>query len=216
MDPDSTRSEMSRLATVGPNRFSMCRSSRCIRVSLLFSRARSHHPSSSCGMYQIWVSVASSPSAEHRPVLEVERTGERVRRPIGQGLDEGIDFGGGLGEETSPLIHPTAEVSGLLMSDQSGPFHSNPGFERPVHHRLGDLEIGWAPVEVWDPETGRRRFLAGALEVVRNRPNRLICGEPLPRPTRASVVSIPLITTSRLSRRSRWSPGSGRASARGC
>ena len=67
MVPDSTRSEMSRLATVGPNRFSMCRSSRFIRrAGRLYSlELAPTMPSSSWGMYQIWVSVASSPSSRN-------------------------------------------------------------------------------------------------------------------------------------------------------
>ena len=83
-------------------------------------------------------------------------------------------------QRPGPWTKPTADVSGLLMSAQSGRFHWKVGLERAVDDALGDVEVGGAPVEVGDAQADLRRVVAGAHEVVGDGPDRLAGGGALP------------------------------------
>ena len=84
-----------------------------------------------------------------RAVLVVERAGPQVDRAVGQAGDELVEQSlrpprSGPG----PSTQPTAVVSGLLMSAQSGPSHWKVASNVPSITALRDLQVRRPPIEV--------------------------------------------------------------------
>ena len=96
-------------------------------------------PSSSCSMIpDLQIGGHFAVGQERGAVLVVQRPGEQVDGTVGQSGDELVELRRVVRREAGPVTKPMPDVSGLLMSVQSGPNHSNAGFEGAVDHRLGE------------------------------------------------------------------------------
>ena len=129
-------------------------------------------PSRSCLVYQIWASVASSPSARNGvPSWKLSGPTNRLTSPLARPAMNSSSIVADSSISAGPSIHPTALVSGLLMSAQSGPSHCHVASKLSSIDGLRDLEVRRSPVEVGDAEAGIGGFVAGTLVVVGDRPH---------------------------------------------
>src|SRR5580765_39971 len=83
-------------------------------------------PCNSCGEYQIWVSLAVCPSVRYgEPSCQFSGPLNSTMLPSPRPLMNPSSVEAFVEDRAGPLSNPAADVSKLLMFDQSGPSHVN-------------------------------------------------------------------------------------------